>query len=190
MPNVTFYPGKAPSGVIASYRETERALERGRDVETSQMCFLGSELLRSYDHVVISELGHVVRIDNGYDGTWSCEATDKELRYAHDLYRLWRAGEFDGGRGEWLSVAHVNADGTPQPTERPMTMGEFHDATHFHEVFDVALSRTHEREFELTFVARARTRVATSLCRDDGALDGVRGDLELRLYDHLRREFR
>ena len=193
MPNATFYPGKAPSGVLASYRDTEHALERGWDVETTQMSFLGHPRICDYDRVVIAEVGHVVRIDNNHDGTWSCASTDRELTHGHDLFRLWKGGEFDG-EGGWLRVPGPRHDGTICPADGPMTVERFMETATFSKLDPfrgdggVRLRKGY-REYEARFCAR--TRVAVRLCDTHNVdyMAGVEREAKAELLRHLRGEF-
>lgn len=92
-----------------TYRGAEKMLHAYKSFRTTQMSFLSDPLVCDYDRLVIHESGDVFTIENNHDGTWSCDRTDRQLRYGHNLFRLWQGGEF--GSGDALSVDGHRGEG-------------------------------------------------------------------------------
>ena len=80
------------SNCIHSWRDTERAIEKGNNyIETTQMGLLSTNLI---------EKGYHIFVHNHYDDFFeitlgTCERTDKDIRLAHNIFKLWKAGTFD-----------------------------------------------------------------------------------------------
>lgn len=92
----TFYPTyQYPDYDVDHYYDTAlMGIRFGASVKTTQMCLLNE--VKDYDEIhIVNGPDDVVRIVNNHDGTYECDRTDKELRYAHNLLRLWEGGEFN-----------------------------------------------------------------------------------------------
>lgn len=96
---ITFYPCGFPSwpAYADNYRKAEALMEMGVSFSTNQMCMLMDPRLPDYDVVEIVEPGRdTVTLVNGHDSyTWECDRTDRQLRHGNNVYKLWRAGEFE-----------------------------------------------------------------------------------------------
>ena len=91
-----FYPNGVInlSSLLHSYARAKEAVDAGLSIFTTQMCLLNH--VKDYDLIrIVNSEDDVIEIVNNHDGTYSCDRTDKELRYRHDLFRLWESGEFD-----------------------------------------------------------------------------------------------
>lgn len=95
MKEIHFYERAADiqDGHSAAYgwHETENMVRAGRDrIDTAQMGLLSTRLIESgYRIFVHPASGRPYELRLG-----SNDCTDKELRPAHDLFRMWRAGAF------------------------------------------------------------------------------------------------
>ena len=94
MSTITFYPTTHGSMLAThTYQSTLGCIERGEDVETTQMCALNRA--KGYDIIRILECpDDVIEIFNNHDGTYSCDRTRRVLRRANDFFKLWENGEF------------------------------------------------------------------------------------------------
>ena len=97
MRTIVFHPHIFYEGVLKTYQETENAIQNPYEdiVRTTQMCFLNSDLFDYFDFVLIAESGNSVYISIDDDGKIYCPNTSKELNRNHNLYRMWKAGEFN-----------------------------------------------------------------------------------------------
>ena len=97
MKTATFYPKPHIKHCFSAthYHSTAtQAIERDLDIRTTQMCMLNK--VKDYDVVRIVEVpDDVIEIVNNHDGAYSCDRTQRVLRYANDFYKLWENGEFD-----------------------------------------------------------------------------------------------
>lgn len=96
MRTATFYPTQyGLFGSMLTYEDTMRAIERREpDLRTMQMCLLNE--VKDYDLIrIVNGQYDVIEIVNDHDGTYSCERTQRTLRRAHNLFKLWESGEFD-----------------------------------------------------------------------------------------------
>lgn len=105
----TFYPNWTSEDVnmLHGYRDTLRALARGVNVHTTQMCLLDSA--KDYDVIRILETELLVRkllpvegnhsnvivITNNHDGSYSLNGTSRVLWQTNSIFRLWEMGEFE-----------------------------------------------------------------------------------------------
>lgn len=77
---------------LITYDETLRAIKREEPyIETVQMALLSTDLIKQGYKVFVRDADGEYEITLG-DG---CDRTDKELRIAHNIERMWKAGSFD-----------------------------------------------------------------------------------------------
>lgn len=95
----TFYP-TYPTYIcfnhsVVHYYDTALAyIHRGANVRTTQMCLLNE--VKDYDEIrIVNGPDDVVRIVNNHDGTYGCDRTDREIRFANNLLKMWENGVFD-----------------------------------------------------------------------------------------------
>ena len=90
-------PYPVPRIYFTDWRDTIRVIEDGWEiVHTTQMGLLNTGLLTSGYRIFIHEdYNTVYEIKLGSDN----ERTNREIKLSHDLFRLWRNGEFckEGG---------------------------------------------------------------------------------------------
>lgn len=89
---IHFYPYEYPDA-IADWNGTHKAINDGIEyVETMQMGLLSADLWELGYRIFIHEPnGKSYELKLGGDN----ERTDKELRIAHNLFKMWRAGSFN-----------------------------------------------------------------------------------------------
>ena len=84
------------SHCIHGWRDTKRDIERDQEyIETTQMGLLSTDLLVK---------GYKVYIHDDYDDKYElklgdCPRTDKEIRVANNLFKMWKAGAFRNKEG-------------------------------------------------------------------------------------------
>lgn len=93
MKEIHFYEsqrGRSPC-TTGSWKETEELIRQGaRFIQTYQMGLLGMCLIESGYQVFIHERdGETYELRLG-----NCDRTEKEIRPAHNLFRMWQAGAF------------------------------------------------------------------------------------------------
>ena len=104
MSEITFLPNSSSDysphfGVVEhSFGGAMRKAGELTSFSTSQMALLAEQEVKGYDIIrIVNKSTDVCVIRNDHDGTWSCDRTQRDLRDAHNFYRLWRGGEFDRG---------------------------------------------------------------------------------------------
>lgn len=92
------YEAKEPN-MVHSYKETmEQIIFGSNDVVTTSMACLSTEVfeMHGFDNIYIHESEDDI-INISYDPKTkniSCDRTDKELRLAHNLEKMWKACAF------------------------------------------------------------------------------------------------
>lgn len=91
----TFYPTRYGSiDATCTYEIAMWQVERKLNIRTTQMCILNH--VKDYDLIhIVNSKDDVIEIVNNHDGTYSCDRTDKEIRRAHNLFKMWENGVFD-----------------------------------------------------------------------------------------------
>lgn len=74
------------------YYETLDAIETQNIVITTQMCLLTTELFEKGFQVFVWDKSGAYEIKLGSDN----ERTTRDIRIAHNLFKLWQSGEFEG----------------------------------------------------------------------------------------------
>lgn len=97
---IVFYTQFPPSNVPcwSMYRVAKEMIDARESFCTSQMCLLMDPKIQDYDRIEIRGDGRPIileRKSNSWGDTWETDSTDRELRMCHNLFYLWRAGEFD-----------------------------------------------------------------------------------------------
>ena len=91
---ITFYINRPkngfPTGIALDYTRTKQLLEQGcKNIATTQMCFLQTNLLQKGYRVFLYQQGNVQELRLG-----RMLASGRILRAELNLYKLFRAGEF------------------------------------------------------------------------------------------------
>lgn len=86
-------------GVIHGYHETKKAILSGNNVKTTQMAWLTMELFSYYKFTDIwiydtKDDFFNIHYDINTDKI-TCSRTEKSLRLAHNIERMWKAGAFN-----------------------------------------------------------------------------------------------
>lgn len=96
MSMIIFHPDKYPQGIFHSYKETQAAIENKADfIRTTQMSLLDINLLELGYNIIIqsdSKVTHIALQDNN---TIYCDSTNRQLTMSMNLFKLWKAGEFN-----------------------------------------------------------------------------------------------
>ena len=92
---ITFYTNRPkngfPTGIALDYTRTKQLLEQGcKNIATTQMCFLQTNLLQKGYRVFLYQQGNVQELRLG-----RMLASGRILRAELNLYKLFRAGEMD-----------------------------------------------------------------------------------------------
>ena len=97
MSTITFYPTLYGESIAyRAYSTSLRAIESGKDLDTMQMALLSDPHVMDYDLIrIVQGPDDVIEIANNHDGTYECDRTDKEIRFAHNLLKMWENGVFD-----------------------------------------------------------------------------------------------
>ena len=90
---ITFYTNRPkngfPTGIALDYTRTKQLLEQGcKNIATTQMCFLQTNLLQKGYRVFLYQQGNVQELRLG-----RMLASGRILRAELNLYKLFRAGE-------------------------------------------------------------------------------------------------
>lgn len=97
---IIFHTGNFPEGIYHSYEETKKALQNKDDfIRTTQMCFLSTKLLEQGYDIWIKEpnrKGYLIFLDE--KGNVICNETKRKLSKKHNLFKLWKSGEFNSVR--------------------------------------------------------------------------------------------
>lgn len=77
---------------LITYDETLRAIKKEEPyIETVQMALLSTDLIKQGYKVFVRDADGEYEITLG----GGCDRTAKELRIAHNIERMWKAGSFD-----------------------------------------------------------------------------------------------
>ena len=92
---ITFYTHRPkngfPTGIALDYTRTKQLLEQGcKNIATTQMCFLQTNLLQKGYRVFLYQQGNVQELRLG-----RMLASGRILRAELNLYKLFRAGEMN-----------------------------------------------------------------------------------------------
>lgn len=92
---ITFYTNRPkngfPTGIALDYTRTKQLLEQGcKNIATTQMCFLQTNLLQKGYRVFLYQQGNVQELRLG-----RMLASGRILRAELNLYKLFRAGGMD-----------------------------------------------------------------------------------------------
>lgn len=94
----TYDDGRFEDTMIHGYKEALSAIsdEEFGDVKTTQMSLLMTELFSLYgftDIYIHEEIDYAIEIHyNAESSKITCSSCNKELRLAHNLERMWKAG--------------------------------------------------------------------------------------------------
>ena len=83
--------------VVHAYTFAREALAHRRDICTTQMCLMNFARDMRYDiiRIIADGADDVIELRDCHDGTYHCDRTDRELRYAHNLFKMWENGVFE-----------------------------------------------------------------------------------------------
>ena len=97
MSTISFYPTLYGESIAyRAYSTSLRAIESGKDLETMQMALLSNPHVMDYDLIrIVQGPDDVIAIWNNHDGTYECDRTEKEIRFAQNLLKMWESGVFD-----------------------------------------------------------------------------------------------
>lgn len=92
---VTFDPDSVMPTCMHGWNESLAAMEALEPIITSQMGLLTDPSVKKYDVVRIIDGDRLIKLErNG--AFWDTDATDKEIRNAHNFLRLWASGGLEG----------------------------------------------------------------------------------------------